>query len=455
VVHEGGSVSTAVNQNNNGGQWRLFGSAVTLAPGEGHRLELPGNGTNNYVVADAARFTPAAGARRATWAISVGATGSYRVYARWPASNSHATDAPYTVTHAGGSTTVTVNQRVNGGQWNLLGTFAFDQGASGYQVELTDDAASGRVAADAIYYVADSAITDAFTWSPAIPGSGVYQVYARWPASSANTGAAQYTVTHAGGTAEVTLSQKQNGGAWVPLGNWSFAPGAGHKVTLAAAAEGTTIADAMLFVGAGAQPANLLYVHADHLGSPQKLTDASQATVWDGVFDPFGEEIAITGLAAMPMRFPGQYADEETGYSYNYFRDYEPRLGRYLQADPIGLAGGVNLYAYVDSNPIGYIDLYGQQSCQAGEADKCAKQSKRAKGRAKAIIYLLCRLGFSFVPDNDPSGPPGRDVVPERQPPPPKSAPPPKDPQGPRPDFWPEGEPWPWPPQVTKDRCCS
>jgi RHS repeat-associated protein len=130
-------------------------------------------------------------------------------------------------------------------------------------------------------------------------------------------------------------------------------------VTLAAAGDGTTIADAMLFVVAGAQPANLLYVHADHLGSPQKLTDASQATVWDGVFDPFGEEVAIAGLAAMPLRFPGQYADEETGFSYNYFRDYDPNLGRYVQSDPIGILGGPSTYAYADAGPVSLVDPLG------------------------------------------------------------------------------------------------
>jgi RHS repeat-associated protein len=265
---------------------------------------------------------------------------------------------PYTVTHAGGTSTVVVNQRVNGGQWNLLGTYTFD-GGTGYTVEMSDSP-SGTVAADAIYIApAGGPSADAFIWTPAIASSGIYQVYARWPASSANTGAAEYAVTHGGGTANVTLNQKQNGGAWVPLGSWSFAPSAGHKVTLAAAAEGATIADAMLFVAAGAQPANLLYVHADHLGSPQKLTDASQATVWDGVFDPFGEEIAVTGLAAMPMRFPGQYTDEETGFRYNYFRDYAPTLGRYVQSDPIGLRGGLNGYHYVTGNPLGRIDFFG------------------------------------------------------------------------------------------------
>jgi len=153
----------------------------------------------------------------------------------------------------------------------------------------------------------------------------------RWPVSSGNTAAAQYTVTHGGGTTVITLNQKQNGGIWNSLGTYSLTPGAGHKVTLAASTDGATIADALLFAGPTVQPANLLYVHAGHLRSPQKLTNTSQAIAWDGVFDPFGKEVALTGLAAMPLRFPGQYADDETGYSYNYFRDYDPTIGRYVQ----------------------------------------------------------------------------------------------------------------------------
>jgi RHS repeat-associated protein len=298
------------------------------------------------------------------------------------------------VTHAGGASTVTVNQRVNGGQWNLLGTWSFDSGTD-YKVELSDAVAAGKVAADAIYIApAGAPSSDAFTWTPAIPGSGTYTVYARWPAASANTGAAQYTVTHGGGTANVTLNQKQNGGSWVPLGSWSFAPGAGHTVTLAAAADGTTIADAMLFVAAGAQPANLLYVHPDHLGSPQKLTDAGQATVWDGVFDPFGEEVAIAGLAAMPLRFPGQYADEETGYSYNYYRDYDPTLGRYIQSDPIGLDGGINTYAYVESDPISGSDIFGlAKKPKPGKDPK----AKRNTGRCSSAIHSLLQLRVNLA----------------------------------------------------------
>jgi RHS repeat-associated protein len=59
------------------------------------------------------------------------------------------------------------------------------------------------------------------------------------------------------------------------------------------------------------------------------------------------------------LRFAGQYYDQETGLHYNYHRYYDPSLGRYLRADPIGLAGGVNLYAYVLNNPVNWIDPFG------------------------------------------------------------------------------------------------
>lgn len=62
------------------------------------------------------------------------------------------------------------------------------------------------------------------------------------------------------------------------------------------------------------------------------------------------------------LRFPGQYYDTESGLHYNYFRDYEPGTGRYVQSDPIGLWGGLNTYNYADQNPLLLMDLYGLQS---------------------------------------------------------------------------------------------
>jgi len=116
-------------------------------------------------------------------------------------------------------------------------------------------------------------------------------------------------------------------------------------------------ADAVRFVPNTAE--DVLYVHTDHLGSPQKMTDVAGAVVWDAAFTPFGQAAAISGAAVNNLRFPGQYFDAETGLHDNWMRDYDPGLGRYIQSDPIGLAGGLNTYAYVGGNPLNRIDPFG------------------------------------------------------------------------------------------------
>ncbi|MEQ8532978.1 MAG: RHS repeat-associated core domain-containing protein [Imperialibacter sp.] len=91
------------------------------------------------------------------------------------------------------------------------------------------------------------------------------------------------------------------------------------------------------------------------------MTDAQGQIVWDVDRKPFGEVSYRINLATNNLRFPGQYADEETGLHYNYFRDYDPGTGRYIQSDPIGLNGGINTYVYVGGNPLMEIDLFGLQ----------------------------------------------------------------------------------------------
>lgn len=87
--------------------------------------------------------------------------------------------------------------------------------------------------------------------------------------------------------------------------------------------------------------------------------------VWAARPEPFGQTVPNEdpdgdGIGfAFNLRLPGQYFDAETGLHYNYFRTYDPATGRYIESDPIGLAGGLNPYLYAAANPLRYIDPLG------------------------------------------------------------------------------------------------
>lgn len=111
---------------------------------------------------------------------------------------------------------------------------------------------------------------------------------------------------------------------------------------------------------------DLYYVHTDHLNAPIKITRPSDnAIVWRLDRDPYetvaaNENPSGLGTFKFNLRFPGQYYDEEKGSAYNFYRDcYDPATGRYCQPDPIGLAGGLNPYVYVENNPISNVDPFG------------------------------------------------------------------------------------------------
>ena len=101
------------------------------------------------------------------------------------------------------------------------------------------------------------------------------------------------------------------------------------------------------------------YVQTDHLDTPRVITDTANTVVWrwDNT-GPFGGNAPV-GSITMNLRFPGQCYDVESGLSHNGARDYSLGLGRYVESDPIGLAGGINTYAYVRDNPMSRIDPKG------------------------------------------------------------------------------------------------
>jgi RHS repeat-associated protein len=170
------------------------------------------------------------------------------------------------------------------------------------------------------------------------PGSNDY-AYLDWA----------YTNGGGAGTVSVTLTDP------------SIVAGATYEARLYANDGFTLLAKSPPFtVVAGASGSyTLYYVHNDHLGAPQVLTDEVGAVVWRATYDPFGQATVTTSTITNNLRYPGQYFDSETGLYYNMARYYDPKIGRYITSDPIGLRGGLNTYLYARANPLRYVDPSG------------------------------------------------------------------------------------------------
>ena len=135
----------------------------------------------------------------------------------------------------------------------------------------------------------------------------------------------------------------------------------------------------------------------DHLGTPQKLLNQSGLTVWSATYDAFGRAtVDPASTITNNLRFPGQYADQETGLHYNWMRFYDPNTGRYVTSDPIGLDGGVNMYVYVAGNSMSYVDPLG---LMCFDFNKFADQvSANRANNALTLGSLLAAEGVGTMP---------------------------------------------------------
>jgi RHS repeat-associated protein len=157
----------------------------------------------------------------------------------------------------------------------------------------------------------------------------------------------------------------------------------------------------------------LLYVEPDHLGTPRAVIDpVSKATLWRWrpSDDPFGtappeeDPDADGSRFVFDLRFPGQRYDAATGLYYNYFRDYDAASGRYIQVDPIGLAGGINPYIYANGSPLKYTDRtgeFGVVGAVLGAAFEVGGQAfinyRRGCDVLNARNYNWAQVGFSAL----------------------------------------------------------
>jgi len=195
-------------------------------------------------------------------------SGLYEVFTIWSAHATSRSDAvPYTITYAGGSTTIPKNQRVNGGSWQSLGTYEFNAGTSG-TVLVSNAGTTNYVTADAVKFVYrpavdlvyDKAVADttgitattgwvsstgaagyfgdrffhdnnsgkgakSVQFTPTITSPGQYAVSVWWTAHSNRANNTPITVNHAAGSVPLTVNQKLTGGQWYPLGTYTFAAG--------------------------------------------------------------------------------------------------------------------------------------------------------------------------------------------------------------------------------------
>ena len=223
----------------------------------------------------------------------------------------------------------------------------------------------------------------------------------------------------------MTVQQSHGATVSLPAGTWSYGhDGLGRRTFKRApgnvlsrylyGADGHLLAETSpggtsltsIYLWLNGQPIGLVrggqvyHVHADHLGRPEMLTNASKAIVWRAENLAFDRKVVTASIGAYNLGFPGQYYDAEGASWQNWFRTYDGSIGRYTQSDPIGLGGGLNTYAYATSNPIGLVDPAGLETflCSRGLGGQ-DRPAKAPSGTVFRHDYLIVDgKVYSFLP---------------------------------------------------------
>jgi RHS repeat-associated protein len=164
-------------------------------------------------------------------------------------------------------------------------------------------------------------------------------------------------------------------------------------------------------------PVEIHFYHCDHLGTPIALTDRNGKIVWAARYDPWGniEEEFNPHNIEQNIRLPGQHHDRETGLYYNRHRYYDPKIGAYINQDPIGLLGGVNFYSY-PKNPLSFTDPKGLVECYVPSYDGPSNIGNTTSTAGNAVAAAARTgigrtLGGAAVPVVDSIEPTGKAIL--------------------------------------------
>ena len=147
---------------------------------------------------------------------------------------------------------------------------------------------------------------------------------------------------------------------------------------------------------------NLYYFHNDTTGNPVLVTDSTKTVVREGIYEPFGK-VTVNSHSTIEnnLRFQGRYFDAETGFHYNHHRYYDPRTGTYNTPDPIGLAGGINLYVYAGNHPVNNSDPIGLKTIWVPIPVPVPVPIPTPAGPIPAIILFPIPFPIT-IPDSNP-----------------------------------------------------